>query len=189
MIFSHITFKSYLRVLSLKLQGFTSHLNHKWSKTEWNVKTSKKKRHKKNFFWLNKIQGFHQNKSENEISRQFPDHNSKTVIIPDYFQTFPDIHSIPDNLARRTNPVIVILKFWNLGESEKIWEKKKIFFEVIQGHLPRNQANSRFSRSPFQIRGHSRFSRSGSNPGYSFLKTSYLTKNPWRFVPSYQETF
>ena len=47
--------------------------------------------------------------SENEISRQFPDHNSKTVIIPDYFQTFqtfPDIHSIPDNLARRTNPDI-----------------------------------------------------------------------------------
>ena len=47
--------------------------------------------------------------SENEISRQFPDHDSKTVIIPDYFQTFqtfPDIHSIPDNLARRTNPDI-----------------------------------------------------------------------------------
>ena len=39
--------------------------------------------------------------SENEISRQFPDHNFKTVIIPDYFQTFPDIHSIPDNF---TNP-------------------------------------------------------------------------------------
>ena len=56
-----------------------------------------------------------------------------------------------------------MLKF---GIIWKMWEKKKIFFEVIQGHLPKNQANSRFSRSPFQIRGHSRFSRSGSNPVY-----------------------
>ena len=39
-------------------------------------------------------------------------------------------------------------------------EKQNIF----QGHLPKNQANSRFSRSPIKIRGHSRFSRSGSNP-------------------------
>ena len=55
----------------------------------------------------------------------------------------------------------------------EIWENLKkygIFLEVIQGHFPKNQANSRFSRSPIQIRGHS---RSGSNPVY-FLSFFFI---------------
>ena len=37
----------------------------------------------------------------------------------------------------------------------------------FSGHFPKNQGNSRFSRSPFQMQGFSRFSRSGSNPDIS----------------------